>query len=434
MSAVHGAVLGLDRDLVAPFTALQAMAESSRCLYCYEAACVTACPTSIDIPGFIRKIGTGNVKGAARTILDANIMGGTCARACPTEVLCEQACVRNKAEAEPVLIGRLQRYATDVLFKAGVQPFARQAPTGKRVGVVGAGPAGLACAHRLAMLGHEVTVLEARAKAGGLNEYGLAAYKMVDDFAQREIDFILSVGGITVKTGVALGRDVTLAELRQDYDAVFLGVGLAGTNTLAVAGEEFAGVADAVDVIAALRQKEAPSVPLAGRRVVVIGGGNTAIDAAIQSLCAGASEVTLAYRRGTAEMGATGHEQDLARTQGVVLRTWLAPREILGEGGAVTGIALERMALTAGRLTGTGETMTIPCDVVLKAVGQKLAPGGLDGLTLVGGRIQVDESLATGLPGVYAGGDCIKSGEDLTVQSVADGKAAAFAIDAYLKS
>ncbi|TWB46134.1 NAD(P)-dependent oxidoreductase [Nitrospirillum pindoramense] len=436
--AAHGNQLSLDRDLVPPFTALQAMAESSRCLYCYEAACVTACPTAIDIPGFIRKIGTGNVKGAARTILDANIMGGTCARACPTEVLCEQACVRNKAEAEPVAIGRLQRYATDALFKAGVQPFTRQAPTGKHVAVVGGGPAGLACAHRLALLGHEVTVFEARAKAGGLNEYGLAAYKMVGDFAQREVDFILSLGGISVKTGMALGRDVTLAQLRQDFDAVFLGVGLAGINTLGVAGEDLAGVADAVDVIAALRQRTAPPVavagPLAGRRVVVIGGGNTAVDAAIQSLCAGAAEVTMAYRRGTAEMGATGHEQDLARTQGVVLRTWLAPREILGAGGAVSGIVLERMAMDAGRLVGTGETVTIPCDVVLKAVGQKLAPGGLDGLALAGGRIQVDETLATSLPGVYAGGDCIKSGEDLTVQSVADGKAAAFAIDAYLKA
>ncbi|WP_044564724.1 NAD(P)-dependent oxidoreductase [Azospirillum sp. B4] len=426
--------MSLDHDLVSPFTALQAMAESSRCLYCYEAACVTACPTSIDIPGFIRKIGTGNVKGAARTILDANIMGGTCARACPTEVLCEQACVRNKAEGEPVLIGRLQRYATDVLFKAGVQPFTRQAPTGKRVAVVGAGPAGLACAHRLAMLGHEVTVFEARAKAGGLNEYGLAAYKMVDNFAQREVDFILSLGGITLKTGAALGRDVTLAELRQDFDAVFLGLGLASTNTLGVVGENLAGVADAVDVIAALRQKSAPPVALAGRRVVVIGGGNTAVDAAIQSLCAGAEEVTIAYRRGTAEMGATGHEQDLARTQGVVLRTWLAPREILDIGGAVSGVTLERMALEAGRLVGTGESVTIRCDVVLKAVGQKMAPGGLDGLALASGRIQVDATLATSLPGVYAGGDCVKSGEDLTVQSVADGKAAAFAIDAYLKA
>ncbi|MBB6251823.1 NAD(P)-dependent oxidoreductase [Nitrospirillum iridis] len=438
MSGVHGAApggaLGLDRDLVSPFTALQAMAESSRCLYCYEAACVTACPTAIDIPGFIRKIGTGNVKGAARTILDANIMGGTCARACPTEVLCEQACVRNKAESEPVRIGRLQRYATDALFTAGVQPFARQAPTGKRVAVVGGGPAGLACAHRLAMLGHEVTVFEARAKAGGLNEYGLAAYKMVDDFAQREVDFILSLGGITVKTGVALGRDVTLTELRQDFDAVFLGLGLAGTNTLGVEGEDLAGVVAAVDVIAALRQKTAPPVELAGRRVVVIGGGNTAIDAAIQSLCAGAADVVLAYRRGSAQMGATGHEQDLARTQGVVLRTWLAPRAIEGMGGAVTAVEFERMVMEGGRLIGTGERVTEPCDVVLKAVGQKLVAGGLDGLALAGGRIQVDGHLATSLPGVYAGGDCIKSGEDLTVQSVADGKAAAFAIDAYLKA
>ena len=424
----------LDQDLVPPLSALQAMAESARCLYCFEAACVAACPTGIDIPGFIRRIGNGNVKGAALTILESNILGGTCARACPTEVLCEGACVRTYAAEAPVAIGRLQRYATDHLFASGIQPFARGPATGRRVAVVGAGPAGLSCAHRLARLGHAVTLYDARPKAGGLNEYGLAAYKMTGGFAQREVDFVLGVGGIEVKHGAALGREVTLGELRGSYDAVFLGLGLSATNALMVEGEDLAGVADAVEVIAALRQGLPTDPPLAGARVVVIGGGNTAIDAAVQSLCVGAAEVTLAYRRGTEHMGATGYEQDLARTRGVSLRTWLAPRRILGEGGRVAAVEFERTRLEAGRLAGGGETVTVPCDAVLKAVGQKLHPAGLDGLAVSGGKIAVDGTFATSLPGVFAGGDCVKSGEDLTVQAVEDGKRAAHAIDLYLKA
>ncbi|HYD29992.1 MAG TPA: NAD(P)-dependent oxidoreductase [Azospirillaceae bacterium] len=425
---------GLTEDLVPPLNPLQAMAESARCLYCYEAACVTACPTAIDIPGFIRAITTGNTRGAAVTILSANIMGGTCARVCPTEVLCEAACVRNKAEAAPVAIGRLQRFATDALMAEGVQPFRRDPSTGKRVAVVGAGPAGLSCAHRLARLGHGVTVFEAKAKAGGLNEYGLAAYKMTGGFAQCEAAFILSVGGITVEHGKALGCDITLEELRREFDAVFLGIGLGGANALHVPGEDLEGVAEAVDFIEMIRQCRQADPVLAGKRVVVIGGGNTAIDAAVHARLLGAEEVTLAYRRGQEHMGATVHEQQLAQTSGVALRTWLSPRRVLGDGGtAIEAVEFERTKLVGGKLVGTDHTVTLPADLVLKAVGQSLKAQGLDGLELAGGRVKTDDSGHTSLPGVFAGGDCVKSGENLTVQAVADGTRAALAIDQFLK-
>lgn len=415
-------------DLTPPLTAVQALAESNRCLFCYDAACVRACPTGIDIPSFIRSIATGNLKGAATTILSENIMGGTCARVCPTETLCEQACVRNTAEERPVAIGRLQRHATDALFaRKGPHPFARAASTGKRVAVVGAGPAGLSCAHRLATLGHEVTVYEAKPKSGGLNEYGLAPYKMADDFAQREVAFILEVGGITVEHGCRLGGDLSLEALRAEFDAVFLGVGLGGNNRLNIPGEERDGVENATAFIERVRQAT-PDAPVAvGRSVVVIGGGNTAVDAAIQAKRLGAEDVTLVYRRGRGQMGATAWEQELAQTNGVVLKTFAAPVAI-----DATGITLERTRLDDGKLVMTGERYSLPADMVLKAVGQTLAREALDGLALSGGKIVVDDDHRTSLDGVYAGGDCVASGEDLTVQSVQDGKRAALAIHRHL--
>src|SRR5215831_3838441 len=212
-------------DIETPLARAEALVDASRCYFCHDAPCIEACPTGIDIPGFIRKIATDNVKGAAVTILSENIMGGACARVCPVEVLCEAACVREAQESKPVQIGALQRYATDWLFEHDVQPFSRAPSSGKRVAVVGAGPAGLACAHRLSMLGHDITIYESRPKAGGLNEYGIAAYKVPNDFAQHEIAFILSLGGIRIEHGKRLGRDVSLAGLRRDFDAVFLGVG-----------------------------------------------------------------------------------------------------------------------------------------------------------------------------------------------------------------
>ena len=269
-------------DLHPPLDHHEALVESDRCYFCYDAPCMNACPTAIDIPLFIRQISTGNPIGSAKTIFDQNILGGMCARVCPTETLCEEACVRETAEGKPVQIGRLQRYATDVAMAENKQFYARAKATGKKVAVVGAGPAGLAAAHRLARHGHDVTVLEARPKAGGLNEYGIAAYKSVDDFAQAEVDYVTAIGGIDIQNGKALGRDFQLSELTKDYDAVFLGMGLGGVNALRADGEDADGVANAVEFIAELRQASDLSGLPVGRRVVVIGGGMTAIDAAVQ--------------------------------------------------------------------------------------------------------------------------------------------------------
>jgi glutamate synthase (NADPH/NADH) small chain len=416
-------------DAHPPLAADQALVEASRCYFCYDAPCLSACPTGIDIPGFIRKIATGNLKGSAMTILEANILGGSCARVCPTEILCEQACVREAQEGKPVNIGALQRVATDWLMERQIQPFTRAPLTGKRVAVVGAGPAGLACAHRLARHGHDVVIYDALPKPGGLTEYGIAAYKVPDEFAQREVAFILGIGGITLTQGKALGRDLTLDGLRRDFDAVFLGLGHAAVNALGLEGTGLAGIADAVAFIAALRQAADKAVLPVGRRVVVIGGGNTAIDAATQAKRLGAEDVTIVYRRGPAEMSATAVEQDWAKTNGVRIKHWAQPVRLLGEAGQVTAVAFERTRLdAAGKLAGTGEIFTLEADMVLSAVGQKFLGDPLGGmLTLAGGRIAVDGDRRTSLPDVYAGGDCI-AGPDLTVAAVEDGKIAAEAI------
>ncbi|AOK36703.1 MULTISPECIES: NAD(P)-dependent oxidoreductase [Burkholderia] len=403
-----------------------AAAAASRCHYCYDAPCVHACPTQIDIPSFIRKIGNGNLKGAATDILSANPLGGMCARVCPTEILCEGACVRNHQDAQPVAIGALQRHATDWAMQTGAVQFRRASETGRHVAVVGAGPAGLACAHRLALAGHRVTLFDARPKAGGLNEYGIAAYKTVDDFAQREVEWLLSVGGITLQTGAALGRDVTLDALREQHDAVFLAMGLGGVRALAIDGEQLGGVMNAVDFIEQVRQADALANVPVGRRVVVIGGGNTAIDAAVQSRKLGAERVTMVYRRGVDAMSATWAEREFAQKSGVTLVTHAKPVRIAGANGQVTGVEFEG---------ASGERFTIDADMVLKAIGQTLVPDGITATLLTSDRtrIAVDADGRTALPDVWAGGDCAATdGIDLTVQAVQDGKRAAASIDATL--
>ncbi|HEX2890752.1 NAD(P)-dependent oxidoreductase [Vineibacter terrae] len=420
-------------DIEAPLDRKRALVEASRCYFCHDAPCLEACPTGIDIPGFIRKIATDNVKGSAVTILEENIMGGACARVCPTEILCEQACVRTAQEGKPVNIGALQRYATDWLLDRGIQPFQRAKPSGKTVAVVGAGPAGLACAHRLALLGHAVTVFEARPKAGGLNEHGVAAYKVAHDFAQREVGFILSLGGIELRTGQALGRDMTLAQLRRDHDAVFVGTGLGGVNALQLDNEALAGVEDAVAYIERLRQADDKSALPIGRRVVVIGGGNTAIDIAVQARRLGAEDVTIVYRRGPQNMGATGHEQDFAQTNGVRIRHWARPVRLIGDGGRLAAAEFESTAAD-----GSGRRFTLAADMLFKAIGQvfvaaPVSEGGQALLELQAGRIAVDAEGRTSLPDVWAGGDCV-AGPDLTVSAVQDGKRAAHAIDHHLRN
>ena len=421
-------------DLHPPMSRSEALIEADRCYFCYDAPCTTACPTDIDIPGFIQKIRSDNIKGSAHTILRENIMGGMCARVCPTEVLCEEACVRNTHEEKPVNIGLLQRYATDPIFEENIGLFERGASSGKKVAVVGGGPAGLSCAHRLSMLGHDVVVFNRDDKLGGLNEYGIAAYKAVENFAQREVDYILSIGGIEVRNGSALGEDFTLAELRDEYDAVFIGLGLAAVNELGLENEDLPGVESAIDYIAELRQSDDLSSLPVGSNVLVIGGGMTAIDIAVQSKRLGAEQVTIAYRRGAEQMGASEFEQNLAQTDGVTIRHWVVPKSINNSDGSLT-VELDRTELDqSGRLQSTGETVTIAADVVFKAIGQKMAEHELDGMQLEHGRIVVDDDQATSLENVWAGGDCVVGGEDLTVSAVRHGKIAAIAIDRSLRN
>ncbi len=408
----------------------EAQVAADRCYFCHDAPCMTACPTSIDIPLFIRQISTGTPEAAAVTIWSQNILGGMCARVCPTEQLCEEVCVREVAEGKPVEIGRLQRYATDTLMAQGVHPFARAPKTGKTVAVVGAGPAGLAAAHRLAMHGHDVTIYDARRKAGGLNEYGIAAYKAPNDFAQAEIDWLMKIGGITVKTGKALGRDLSLEDLRKAHDAVFLGIGLAGVNALRAEGEEKAMVRDAVDFIAELRQAADKSVLPIGRDVVVIGGGMTAVDAAVQSKLLGAENVTIVYRRTQDKMSASDYEQNHAASKGVRIITGAAPLRVHGD-GAVREIEFAYTIEGPDGLALSSETFVLKADQVFKAIGQSLE-GQPEGLKLEGRKIAVTGAGRTSLPGVWAGGDCAAGGNDLTVTAVAEGRDAAEDIHASL--
>ena len=408
-------------DLYPNYDSHEAMVAADRCYFCHDAPCITACPTEIDIPLFIRQIQAGQPEAAAKTILDQNIFGGTCARVCPTETLCEGACVREMAEGKPVEIGRLQRYATDALMEQEAHPYTRAPATGKRVAVVGAGPAGLACAHRLAMHGHDVVVHEAMDRPGGLNEYGIAAYKMAGDFAVREVEWLLGIGGITVQTGSALGRDVSLDQLRAEFDAVFLGVGLGDVNALDLPGADLDGVRSAVDFIAELRQSDDLSRLPIGRDVVVIGGGMTAVDAAVQSKLLGAQHVSMVYRGPRERMSASDHEIDHAATEGVSVLTDASPVAFHGEGAVAE---VEFAYMKDGQ--PSGETFRLKADQVFTAIGQRLT-GLPEALTRDGRKLA-----AAPMSGVWAGGDCTGGGEDLTVTAVAQGRDAAEEIHAYL--
>ncbi len=427
-------------DSHASLNLAQARLEADRCYYCFDAPCITACPTGIDVPSFIHRIADDNIRGAAHSILSANPLGGMCARVCPTEVLCEQACVRNTLEDKPVEIGLLQRYATDAYFaKPGAPMFTRAPSTGRTIAVVGAGPAGLACAHGLSRLGHDVVIFDAHPKAGGLNEYGLATYKTTGDFAQKEIAWLLSIGGIEVRHNRRLGKDVFLADLVRDYPAVFLGLGLDGVNAIGIPQPDTTRVRNAVDFIAELRQADSYSAVPVGRKVVVIGGGMTAVDAAVQSRKLGAEDVTIVYRRGQEEMSASGYEQDWAQKNGVKLKHWAAPKEILESGDKLSGVKFAYTRLDGAKLVETGETFTLEADVVLMAIGQSLtaqdvAVDAALSIELKGGRIATDAQGRTSHAKVWAGGDCRLGGLDLTVEAVEHGKQSARSIHAALQS
>lgn len=414
-------------DLHPPLSEHEALIASDRCYFCYDAPCVTACPTEIDIPLFIRQIMTGTPQASGKTILTQNILGGMCARVCPTETLCEQACVREISEGKPVEIGRLQRYATDSIMEASLHPFERSSETGLKIAVIGAGPAGLACAHRLAMHGHTVTIFDKNKKAGGLNEYGIAAYKSVDNFAQKEIDWLLEIGGIEIKSNCVLNENIFMDELKTEYNAVFIGVGLVGVNELSVPGNDKNNVLDAVKFIEDLRQKkDKASIPI-GRKIVVIGGGMTAVDAAVQSKLLGADDVSIVYRRERAKMGASKFEQDLATSKGVRIIENASPVEISGN-EAVSSIKFAYTKSINGVLEIQSEEFELEVDQVFKAIGQNI-DSNLRDLKLENGKIVIDEEGRTSIKGIWAGGDCALGGEDLTVTAVAQGRDAAESIN-----
>jgi len=424
-------------DLHASLTPIEALIEADRCYFCYDAPCTAACPSDIDVPGFIQSIRSDNLTGAAEKILSENIFGGMCARDCPTEELCQQACVRNDHEDKPVEIGLLQRYATDSVLNNGVKLFARKKDSGKSIAVVGAGPAGISCAHRLSVLGHNITVYDAKDKLGGLNEYGIAAYKSTNDFAQQELDYILDIGGINIETGMELGKQITLEDLQKQFDAVFLGCGLGTVNQLNLDNENISGVIDAVEYIANLRQTSNKDELMVGKNIVVIGGGMTAIDIAIQSKLLGAEQVTIAYRRGKNAMAASEYEQALAKKHDVQIQYNLSPKQLITDESNVSAIEFDVMkSQNDGSIKATGENITLNADVVFKAIGQKLVTDGLtdnNSLELKKGRIVVDENRRTSLTKVWAGGDCILDGNNLTVSAVQDGKKAAISINETLK-
>lgn len=417
-------------DIAPRFETHEARVAADRCYFCHDAPCMTACPTTIDIPLFIRQIATGTPEAAAKTIFSQNILGGMCARVCPTEQLCEEVCVREVAEGKPVEIGRLQRYATDTLMAKGVHPFARGKATGKKVAVVGAGPAGLAAAHRLAMKGHDVVVYDARKKAGGLNEYGIASYKAPGDFAADEVAWLLKIGGIRVETGKSLGKGLTLDGLRKDHDAVVLAIGLAGVNALRSEGEALENVLNAVDFIADLRQQGNKAKLEVGRDVVVIGGGMTAIDAAVQSKLLGAENVTIVYRRDQPQMSASDYEQEHAASVGVRIIHNAAPVKVHGQ-GKVAEIEFAYTESGPDGLKLKAETFRLKADQVMKAIGQTLSDAP-DKLKIDGGKIAVTGAGRTSVAGVWAAGDCASGGEDLTVTAVAEGRDAAEDIHASL--
>lgn len=421
---------GVFEDFKPAYNRTQALAEANRCLYCSDAPCIQACPTGIDIPEFIRKIATDNVKGSAKTIFEANILGMSCARVCPVEVLCVGDCVYNHLGIPPIQIGKLQRYSTDVAYAQGWQFFEAGPDSGKSVALVGAGPASLAAAHLLRRQGHVVTLYEKRDVVGGLNTTGVAPYKMKADRSAEEVEWILSIGGIEVKTGVEIGRDVTFADLARSHDAVFVGFGLGPDSRLAVEGETLEGVEGAVAFIE--RFKLGP-VDLSGvRRAVVIGGGNTAIDAVRELVGLGVPAVTMLYRGDEDRMSGYQHEWKAGKVEGVRARWRTQPVGFVGDGGRLTGVRC--VSLDGERHPIMGSEHVVEADLALLAIGQsKLGEllAGLEGIAVDRGRVVVDADGRTGRPGWFAGGDCANGGKEV-VNAAAEGKAAARAIDAWL--
>ena len=420
-------------DIAPPLTPDAALVESSKCLFCYDAPCTIACPTHIDVPAFIKKIMTGNLTGSARVILDANPMGHSCARACPVEVLCEGACVLNERDEEPIKIALLQRYATDHVLSHDLKLFSPGVDNGRRVAIVGAGPAGLSCAQDLRRWGYGVTMFEAHSNPGGLNTYAIAEYKMRPPTALAEAKKILELG-VELHTNVMIGRDIPFADLERDFDAIFVGIGVGATRELGIPGEHLAGVQDALSFIEHLKTHPYSDTKV-GNDVIVVGAGNTAIDAATQAKRLGAERVTIVYRRGEEEMPAYTYEYELAKRDGCQFRFFTVPKRVLGD-GVVTGLECVRAELGASDARGRRQPVEIPgsehviaCDMLLRATGQlPRAEFARDaGLIVEGGRI------ISSKPNVFVGGDAASGGAEI-VNAAAEGKAAAARIHALLSS
>lgn len=426
-------------DIHPPYATHEAaIVDANRCLYCYDAPCTKSCPTGINVPEFIKQIHTGNQRGSAYTILSANIMGGGCSKVCPVEKLCEGACVYNLMHEAPIPIAKLQRYATEKAIEEQWPLFTRKPATGKKVAVIGAGPAGLSCAHALSIEGIDVTIYEKESKGGGLMTYGIAAYKVTPEFCQQEVDYILSPGGIDIQYNQELGNNIQLETLRAVYDAVYLAIGVGNTRLLNIPGENLNGVTDAIRFIYDIRTHDFASVPV-GDKVAVIGMGMTAIDAATQARRLGAREVTLVYRRTEQEMPCTTTELELARLDGCNVIWLAAPVTINGENGQVTELVCEQMQLQPqpdGRPApvATGQTFTLPADMVIKATGQSPYELLIQQFRLQHhqGKVTTDTHGVTSLQGVFAGGDCVNGGKEV-VDAVQAGKQAAHAIFQYLQ-
>jgi len=427
-------------DIHPPYESITAAkVDANRCLFCYDAPCMKSCPTSIDVPKFIKQIATENIKGSAKTIFSSNIMGAGCSKVCPVEKLCEGACVYNLLEEEPIPIAKLQRYSTEMAMKENWQLFQRKTSTGKKVAIVGAGPAGLSCAHVLSREGLEVTIYEKESKGGGLMTYGIAAYKVTPQFCEEEVNYILSIGGIEIRYNQELGKDITLSQLKKEYDAVYLGIGVGVARQLDIPGEKLEGVTDAIQFIYDIRTKGYPAVPV-GDKIAVIGMGMTAIDAATQAKRLGAKEVTLVYRRTEAEKPCTDVELDIAKTDGCEIIWLAAPKKIKGTQGKVKQLVCSVMKLGEPDASSrrspvdTGETFTLDVDMVIKAAGQvpfeKLVKKyNLDNKN---GKLLINENCATNSKGVFAGGDAVNGGKEV-VDAVQAGKDGAREILKYLK-